>query len=322
MEQNSQPIISGTEFTELRSRALDAAIGAMRRTRALLFTINILASLVLIGVYTERFSFDDRQLAGHLLALEDAFADLKEQGVCLGKHGEHAKLPELQENVWAMVASRVSDHDPSAGVSIKWAIEVGRDIMQVHLINNELAAYRLPPGQPLPIGVQIAHNDMVTVSGVFLVLLYAWYCFSFRQLANIAKKIRLLFLREEETGPQAPNPSDASKKLWREIVDLHFLFRTSSGGIVALFVKALYYSPPIAFGIGFANDAYSVYEIQGTRTAWANYFVSVAGWQLAIEGALLVILVFIAYQVWRADSESRVADSADTGDDPRGAPAS
>jgi hypothetical protein len=153
-------------------------------------------------------------------------------------------------------------------------------------------------------------------------LLYAWYCFSFRQLANIAKKIRLLFLGEEESVPQAPSPSDGSKKLWREIVDLHFLFRTSGGGIVALFVKALYYSPPLAFGIGFANDAYSVFEIQGSRTAWANYFVSVAGWQLAIEGALLVTLVFIAYQVWKADSESKVADSDETGSDSRGAPAS
>lgn len=66
------------ENSNLNARLLDTSIKTMERNRALLFTINLIAALVLVVVYLDRWSFDTQQREAHLIAFQEWCETLNE----------------------------------------------------------------------------------------------------------------------------------------------------------------------------------------------------------------------------------------------------
>jgi hypothetical protein len=62
----------------LNTRLLDTAIKTMERNRTLLFTINLIAALIVVVVYLERYGFDNQQREAHLIAFEERCETLNE----------------------------------------------------------------------------------------------------------------------------------------------------------------------------------------------------------------------------------------------------
>lgn len=66
------------EIKNLNTTLLDTAIKTMERNRTLLFAINLIAALVVVVVYLERFSFDKQQREAHLMVFQERCEELNE----------------------------------------------------------------------------------------------------------------------------------------------------------------------------------------------------------------------------------------------------
>ena len=255
---------------ELVKRALDAAIGAMTRNRALLFTINLVAAIVLIVVYLELESFDEKQRRGHLVAVHRIAERLVDLGligsVSDPKIHRPSKLREsaIKKSQEAPPPWKGLEFDgKSIATRQEWLMCVGSEVYRLDVVANEMRGTRLPGNQGLPIGVSVPRNDVVPIAGLLLLLLYSWLLFSFRQLATIIQSIRRLLRVSDESGGNDDVQGEQAQSMVREIIEFHFLFRTSKRGPMKWFAHALYFSPPIVMLIALWNDLYSLSEMTG-----------------------------------------------------------
>jgi hypothetical protein len=285
------------EHQPLSVRLLDTAIKAMERNRTLLFTINMVAALIFVVVYLERFSFDMKQGQGHLIAYKGRCQELNNslasapgwQGLSEDDKKVLAGCSDL-EKIRGFIVVNVSDQTQIQYLS--------NQLFRLHIIRNEMNNSKLPGGNvmPLGIGLSIPRNDMVIICGFLLVVLYAWLAFSFAQLARITTKIKQLFPEakiEECNGTQA-TVSD--------LVDVNFLFRTDEGGMAALMVRILYLLAPISMTIATLNNLYL-----DTTKSFGDYLNSVLQVPLMIQGMIVVVLWMIGYHVNKSDKEVNIA---------------
>jgi len=299
------------ERTELLKRALDAAIGAMSRNRGLLLTINLIAAVVLVTVYLERESFDEKQRRGHLVAVHGIAKRLTDLRLL-----QDSSDPDIKEPDNLMTrALKLSGATPAPWTNLyidgeqvssrrDWLAKVGEEIYRLNVVRNEMKYARLPQGQMLPIGIAVPQNDFVPVAGLLLLVLYSWLLFSFRQLAAIIERIRKLLTGPSESSAEDPKGIRRVQGMVREIIEFHFLFRTSKRGAASWFVRALYFSPPIVMLIAFSNDLYSITNRSGE---WQELLRNFVTFRMLLLVSLTVALTFVAYEVRLADRAVNMA---------------
>lgn len=283
---------------ELRSRALDAAISAMARNRALIFTLNIIAAAVLVTVYLERMSFDEKYRRGYLLGVHSVYQEL----ISLEMPDTLASETDLLEDTgkierWAFKLFNSKNVEKNK----KWLQEVSNQLLRLYRIKNELSSVKLPDSPSFPIGLAIPRNDLVPIAGIIMVLLYAWLRFSFQQLARIVRTLRDSFVNNDPEDSTHEGKSNQAESMFSQIISLHYLFRTSEGGPAAWLVRALYFSPPVVMIIALLNDILSITVFLQASDSFSSFLLSISYLRMLIVAVLTVILCFIAYQIHHAD---------------------
>lgn len=285
------------ENEHLSLRLLDTAIKAMERNRTLLFSLNLIAALVFVVVYVERFSFDKKQRDGYLIAFQGHCQDLNKYLAYLPHYSElkaEEKIPlEKCADLDAISSFIITNSNDRLQLEA-----ISKELLKLHLIQNEMHSIRLETANvtPLGFGMQVPRNDMFIICGVLLVILYTWLAFSFDQLARITSKIKLLF-------PETRRPEcTAAQATVSDLVEVNFLFRTSQGGITAFLVKTLYWMAPVSMTVATVNNLYI-----DTTTSFRDYLNSTLQIPLIAQAILTVILWIIGYIVSRTDRESRVS---------------
>jgi hypothetical protein len=285
------------ENQSLSTRLLDTAIKAMERNRALLFTINLIAALIFVIVYLDRYSFDMQQGKGHLIAY---------QGHCEKLSGKLRQLPGWSQippeevrffdgcadlnRIRGFITANIKDSSTLA--------EVSEPMYRLHIIQNEMGSIRLPAGSmtPLGIGLPTPRNDMIIICGVLLVILYIWLAFSFEQLARVTAKITTLFPeRDSEKG-------DTPRATVSDLVELNFLFRTSKGGAAKILVKGLYLLAPIAMSVATVNDLYPE-----TTRSYQEYLKSILQVPLMVQAMMVIVLWIVSYDINNSDGNVNAA---------------
>ncbi len=281
------------ENQHLSVKLLDTAIKAMERNRTLLFTINLIAALIFVVVYLERFSFDMKQGEGYLIAYQERCQELNRliastPGWPAVSEEEKKSFEGCQDlnKIRGYITANSTDKDQLEAVS--------RQMYRLHIILNEMSATKLPTANVVPagIGLVIPRNDMVIICGVLLVILYAWLAFSFEQLARVTAKIRQLF---PEAKLVEGNGTQASVS---DLVDINFLFRTDEGGMAAKLVKGLYLLAPISMTIATANDL-----SLNTTKSFSEYLNAVLQVPLMIQAMIVAVLWVIGYNVTKSDKK-------------------
>ena len=262
----------------------------MARNRALLFTINIVVAVLLVTVYLERWSFDLSLRRGYLLAIED----IKKQLIARGLPGDLVSEGDVDGIEKVVFEKRTTTTMPE-----DWLEAVSFQMFRLRRIKNDMGQIALPASQGLPIGLVVPRNDLVPIAGLFLLILYSWLCFSFRQLGSIVTTLRNTFVAEDSDRPDKENAA-----LFRKIIELHFLFRTSKRGPARFFVLALFYSSPIAMAICLLNDFISV---SGAGEPFRAMLRAISSPRLILETIITVCLGFIGYQIYLADRGINVA---------------
>lgn len=285
---------------DLRNRALDAALGAMARNRALLFTINMVAAAVLITVFLERQSFDDLQREHYLFAVQEIKNELTGRGLPASSFGlDRAHIEQIENWAFECWTNGKVANKPNISIDKAWKESVSRQLYRLHRVHNDLSQVALPSTQWLPIGVSVPRNDLVPIAGLLLLILYSWLCFSFRQLAGI-----ILVLRRTFVGDKGAADAEGSARFFRDVIELHFLFRTSKRGLARFFVKGLYYSPPIVMIIALLNDVAST---AGVGDPFQGVLLAITTVRTVLVAGLCVALGFIAYQITLADRDVNLA---------------
>ena len=273
----------------LLMKALDAAIAAMSRNRALLFSLNLLSAMVVITVFLERADIDNSQREQYVIALQDIQAEMRS-----------SKVPD---SIFTTADPKVIEQwffsQPKMELSRRK--EISKSLYRLRVVRNDMSKVALPADQHLPIGIAVPRNDLVPITALLMVSLYAWLVFSFQQLADIIERLRSVFADKGDDYEGKKQFTDGTllcQPLISQIIEFHFLFRTSRGGPTRWFVHALYFSPPIAVVLALANDLYSISE----RThEWHGVLMELSSGRFMIETACLVALVFIGYHIKLAD---------------------
>lgn len=278
------------EFSDIfKKNAIEAAVTAMKRNRALLLTINLIGALMLVTIYVERFSFDEIQRENYLFA----FLDIKGKVDALGVDIDDATalnavlLSSLEERVIGKWEEWKSDPEKRKKASSQ--------LYRLRRLYAEMNRLQLPSNQIIPIGLSVPHNDVVPIAGLFLVLLYGWFYCSHSNFNYILRKIKTSFLASESKVID-----QTELDVFWQSLDLHFLFRTSELGMTKLFVKGLFFSPPVIMSLALINDLLS-------GTDWDSVFQNALRFSLTsrflIDLTLAVILWFIAYAVNQSESD-------------------
>lgn len=290
------------ENYHLSTRLLDTAIKAMERNRALLFTINLIAALILVVVYLETASFDNKQRDGHLIVYQFRCNSLNEMlksvpNVGLVSEEDKKSFRECSDlnKMRGFVTANSTDQAQLEAISTQ--------IFRLHRIQNEMREVKLGVANvaPLIFGIQVPRNDIVIICGVLLVILYTWLAFSFDQLARITTKIKNLFpeahRREEEDGDEGTEATIS------DLVEINFLFRTSKGGVMSLLVKAIYWLAPVAMTIATINDLNSA---TGGPPVLERYIWEISKYPIFTQLVITLLLWAIGYKVNRSDKRSNV----------------
>lgn len=290
------------ENHNLSIKYLDAAIKTMERNRALLFTISLIAALIMAAVYLDRYSFDTKQAARHLVFYKSRCDSIHQElksvpgwDASVAGHAESLSGCADLDKVSAFVVRNVSDGDKLKNLSEK--------VYRLHVIQNEMNEVRLPQASmaPLGIGLPIPRNDMVILCGALLVVLYLWLAFSFRQLANITEKIDKLF-SDEGSGALK-----AERATVHDLVEINFLFDASKGGVTALLVWTIYLMAPASMSLAFLSD-YVLWLPAGTED-----LMSVP---LAAQAVMTVMLWAVSFFILNADKRiDRAQQSRPTPDE-------
>ena len=284
---------------ELRNRALDAAIAAMARNRVLIFTLNLIAAIVLITVYLESGSFDESYRGGYLFALDNAYSKLHEEipdSLLLSGTIED-DLNKIEK--WAVAVY------PGKNKDKEWMLKISKQILRIYRIKNEMNLIKLPESPSFPFGFAIPRNDLVPIAGLLMVLLYAWLKFSFNQLARIVNNLKDFFKNDDddvENNLTHNNSNEDKQSLFTQIISMHYLFRTSEGGASAWLVRALYFSPPFAMIVALINDLHSLFYRYSFTDSFRGYLIEISLLRLILVASITMILCFIAYQIHFADS--------------------
>jgi hypothetical protein len=287
----------------LSEKLLDTAISSMQRNRTLLFTINLIAALILVVVYMERYSFDMKQREGHLIAYKDRCKELN-QGLPSVPHWNDLSADDQNsfkgcadlDKIQAFVISNTENAAQLEALSVPF--------YKLRRIRNEMNTVKLPEGSvaPLGIGVPVSRNDMVIICGFLMLILYTWLAFSFEQLARITAKIKQMY----------PEPRSAeaheSQATVKDLVDVNFLFRTDEPGLAAFFVKVLYLLAPISMTVATLNNLYF-----DTTKGFADYLRGIMHVPLMIQAMLVVAMWVIGYNVTKSDDKVTVASEAAPG---------
>ena len=300
--------------SELRSRAIDAAIKAMGRNRALLFTLNLVVATIIVTIYLERESFDDKQRRAHMVALQDIALNLRDIGLPKEKLVS-LKADSIEDWIWKEIVNQDTgriERVPPNGAGITdpgiWLQSASTQLYRLRRVRNELGAMLLPSGQALALGISVPRNDIVPIAGIFLLMLYSWLYFSMKQLGAIVEKLREILvsplIRADDSNTEEILTPSKSQSMVRQIIEFHFMFKTSEGGPTSWSVKGLYYSPPIAMFAATINDLYSI----GIHSVtWGTVLRALASARMFLEFGLLIALTFVAYQIKLADDEVNFA---------------
>jgi hypothetical protein len=290
------------QSNDLSIKYLDAAIKTMERNRALLFTISLLAALILAAVYLDRYSFDTKQAARHLVFYKSRCDSIQEElktvpgwdAAVAADQSSFSACADL-DKISAFVVRNVGDGDKLKNLSEK--------LYKLHVIRNEMDEVRLPQASmaPLGIGLPIPRNDMFILCGALLVVLYLWLAFSFGQLANITEKIDKLFSDE---GPGAPRPERATV---HDLVEINFLFDASKGGVTAVLVRAIYLMAPVSMSVAFLSD-YVLRLPAGTE--------DLMNARLSAQAVMTVILWAVSVFILKADKRIDRASAKPPAGDP------
>jgi hypothetical protein len=307
------------ENQQLNIKLLETAIGAMQRNRALLFTINLIAALVIVLVYLERFSIDKAQMEGHLIAYHGRCNELRKEmektsrWIALGPDGRNQfkGFPGEMEETSQWDALSQEDKIEFNGCSeLDKVSEVihaqigdtallkrmGKSLFKLYQNRNDIATVKLGTADvtPLGIGLQVPRNDMYIILGVLLVTLYTWLAFSFNQHARITTKINRMF----------PEPDDGGKETQatvNDLVDLNFLFRTTESRRTRWAVKTLYWLAPISMTLASINNS-----IPDTSEGFRQYFETLVRVPLLAQWVLTIVLWGIGYSVHKSDEVANI----------------
>lgn len=178
--------------------------------------------------------------------------------------------------------------------------EIGKGIFKLHIIKNEMNSTKLDTATvtPLGFGIPVPRNDLIIICGVLLLILYSWLAFSFDQHSRITEKIKLLF---SDAKAEKRNETQANIN---DIIELNFLFRTSTGGIASLFVKALYLLAPIAMTIAAINDF--IADVPKDYKEFINQILLVPR---ILEISMTLILWAIGLRIIKSDKKSNLEPS-------------
>lgn len=291
------------ENQNLNTKLLDTAIKTMERNRTLLFAINLVAALVLVVVYLERASFDTVQREAHLVAFQERCKALNEllqkvpnwHKLSTKEQDEFCSCYDLKKMRSFVVVNSV--YYPSEDIKTAALKDIGKGIFRLHRIQNEMESAKLETANvsPLGFGLPIPRNDLVVICGVLLLMLYIWLAFSFEQHARITGKIKRLF---PETKTER---GDEARAGINDLIELNFLFRTSKGGMTALFVKGLYLLAPVAMTIAIINHI--------SPDATENFKESVNQiWMIPrlLQLIITLILWVIGFKILRSDKKSNI----------------
>jgi hypothetical protein len=231
----------------LNAKLLDTAINTMNRNRTLLFTINLIAALLLTVVYLERASLDKKQRENAVIAHIRYCRTLNEL-----LYIEFSHLHESQKQTFPTCSDLKAIKDYVAIYSRPEddLTAISKNIFRLHRIQNELSGVKLENANATPFGfgLPVPRNDLVIICGFLLLMLYMWLVFSFNQHARILTKIKLLFPEERSVRQ---NEVEATIN---DLVELNFLFRTYKGGWVAILVRFLYLLAPLSMTAATLND--------------------------------------------------------------------
>lgn len=296
------------EKANLNTRLLDTAIKTMERNRTLLFTINLIAALVVVVVYLERYSFDKQQREAHLIAFQERCEALNKalekvpnwDTVSQEKKDEFKTCSNLDPiNAFVVTNSLLFPSKEAKEASLK---EISKSIFRLHVIQNEMKVAKLETANvtPLGFGLAVPRNDLVIICGVLLIILYLWLAFSFNQHARITEKIKLLF---QESEPEEYNRTQTTLN---ELIELNFLFRTSTRTpteiITAIFVWALYLSAPLAMTIANIND---LYHPDATKN-YLEYINEIWEVPRMFEIIIMLILWGISISILKSDKRTNI----------------
>lgn len=275
---------------EVGKRFLDASIKVMERNRTLLFTINLIAALVLVIIYLERISIDTNQHTGHLIAYSDACKSLKSKSVNLGLSSNEQdivnKCSDLAQ-IGGIFASREINQDILKQIS--------KDLYRLNRIQNDMKSIKLDSAvvAPLGFGLPVPRNDLTLICGILMVLFYTWLAFSFKQHARIIKEVTLE-LQKEDNGVKTN-----ILETFNRVVEVNFMFPTQGKGLTPFFVKLLYFAAPISMTFALINDL-----LIPTDGNYRNFLNEILIFPRFIEVSIVVILWVIAYNINQSDTES------------------
>lgn len=292
------------ENQQLNVKLLETAIGAMQRNRALLFAINLMAALVIVLVYLERFSIDKAQMEAHLLAHRGRCKEIR---VVMEKTPGWASLSQDDQGQF----KDCSDPDRMSRLILANAPEdeplraMSKSLFKLRRNRNDMNSTRLGTADvtPLGLGLQVPRNDMYIILGVLLVTLYTWLAFSFNQHARITTKIKRMY-------PEPDLASSGERATVSDLIELNFLFRTSHDRKTRLVVKTLYWLAPISMTLASINNS-----LPDTSDDFRAYFNSLVRIPLMAQWGLTIVLWAIGYSVNRSDNVANI-DSTETVVDP------
>jgi len=284
MSKKKENLMTGPQISE---RVLDAAIKSMERSRTLLFTVNLIAALVLMIAYLEHFGFNDAQKENYLLAFDDRcnmLVKLVRQGELDSAECKNPSEESIQKLEHKLLTSKKFDQKTFEDISFH--------LYKLHLIYNEISDVKFNTGTvaPLGIGVPISRNDMLVIFCFLLMTFYVWLLFSFRQLASIVTYI----------SDHSPQGVEKINKL----IDLNFLFRTKDNkedkkllGIVFLII----YSAPITVAISTFSSCILLSQLP--EGAFNKSISSQKCFFIIFQFISFILLSVIAYFIHQADKE-------------------
>lgn len=280
----------------LNVKLLETSINTMVRNRTLLFTINLIAALLLTVVYLEIASFDEKQREGHLIAYKDRCGEIN---ATLNTSDYWKKLSTDEKNKFIAcskpddIREYVITNNQALSLSGVQLKIISANIYKLHRIQNEMNEVLLDKATaaPLGFGLPIPRNDLVLLCGVLLIILYMWLAFSFAQHARIITKIKLLF-PENKSGEY-----NSQQATVNDLVELNFLFRTNRSRIITFLVKFLYFLAPIAMTIATIND----YFFLNVTEEYRVYLTPTVNVSSVVKIIITVILWVIGRYINRSD---------------------
>lgn len=300
-------------YKDLVLKALNTALDAMTRNRTLLFTLNIICVAVLFTIYLERFSLDSFQRNNYLIALRYFHTQYEKLGVpkdlifqnnpdsienWLFNEVEWMPDISIEEKIKNDITLNEKVQDSLIKEGEKQELskysKISTLLFRHKRLQNDIGSQKLPDDQNLPIGIPLPRNEIPLMSGLFLLTIYAWLLFSFRQLATVIEKLRKMLTNEKE------KEFSEATIAFRDIIELHFLFKTSKKGITKHLVLGLYYAPPITLSLALVNHLYSYFSMG--EGVWRDLlFSQVFLARFTVLFIEFIVLVWIAWKIRIAD---------------------